>query len=143
MNQRGFSLPEAMQVVVVLGLLAAITGPPVARQLRSHRVGQAANVVAGDLELAFSMAARQRKPMRVAVTGTTYTIADRAGGTVRFQRQLGADSEYRLQSVTFSASPVDVFPSGVASSADTVTLTSGNAIRRIVMTPAGQVRILR
>ncbi|MGH7628021.1 MAG: GspH/FimT family protein [Gemmatimonadales bacterium] len=99
--------------------------------------------MAGDLELAFSMAARQRKPMRVDLAGTTYTIADRAGGTVRFRRPLGPDSEYRVQTVTFSADPVDVFPSGVASSADTVTLTSGPAVRRIVKSPAGQVRIHR
>ena len=132
-----------MLTVVILGLVVAITGPPVARQIRQYRVGQAANVVAGDLELAFSMAARQRKPMRVTRTGTSYTIADRAGGTVRFRRALGQDSEYQVQSVAFSADPVDVFPSGVATSVDTVTLTSGAAVRRVVMSPAGQVRILR
>ncbi|HET8622723.1 MAG TPA: GspH/FimT family protein [Gemmatimonadales bacterium] len=132
-----------MQGMVLLGVMAAIAGPPIARQLPRHRVARAADVVAGDLELAFALAARQRKPMRVTLSGTTYTIADRVGGTVRHRRRLGPESEYRLQRVTFSANPVDVFPSGVTSSADTVTLTSGSAVRRVVMTAAGKVGILR
>jgi Tfp pilus assembly protein FimT len=139
----GFSLAEAMQIIVVLGVMAAIGAPPVVRQLRSHRVGQAATVVAGDLELAFSLAARQQKPMRITLSGTTYTIADRVGDTVRFRRKLGRESEYRVATVTFSANPVDVLPSGFASSVDTITLATGTAVRRIVMTPAGQVKVLR
>jgi hypothetical protein len=37
---------------------------------------------------------------------------------------------------------VDIFPSGVASSADTVTIGAAGYTRQIVMTSAGLVRIL-
>jgi hypothetical protein len=47
-----------------------------------------------------------------------------------------------VTTLTFSTTPVDIFPSGVATSADTVTIGAGSHTRRIVMTSAGLVRIL-
>jgi hypothetical protein len=44
--------------------------------------------------------------------------------------------------VAISANPVDIFPSGVSTVSDTIRITSGNSTRRIVLTTAGQVRIL-
>ena len=97
-------------------------------------------MVAADLESAFSMAARQRRPIRISCcTAAGYTFADRSDGTVRLQRSL---SDYGVTTLAFTVSPVDIFPSGVASSADTVTIGAAGYTRRIVMTSAGLVRIL-
>ena len=127
-------------VIVVVGLLSLVAQQQVSGIIQRSQVNRATAAVAADLESAFTMAARQRRPIRISCcTNGSYTFADRTGGTVRLQRAL---LDYGVTSVTFSTTPVDIFPSGVATSADTVTIGAGGSIRRIVMTSAGLVRIL-
>jgi type II secretory pathway pseudopilin PulG len=133
---------ETMMVMAVISILLAMMVPKIGRTLQSVQVRRSASIVAGDLEAAFTMAARQRKPMRIAWPGgTVYTVADRTGGTVRLSRRLNADSDLGTMVVNFSATPIDVFPHGVASAPLTVTITSGASTRTIVLTTAGQVRV--
>jgi hypothetical protein len=85
--------------------------------------------------------------MRLAcVCGSgTYTIADRTGGTVRLSRDLRADGDLGTMTLTFSQTPVDIFPTGVVSIATpplTVRITSGISTRAVTMTSAGQLRIV-
>jgi prepilin-type N-terminal cleavage/methylation domain-containing protein len=143
-SRRGFSLVEVLLTVVVLGLMTVIGMPRVNTFMTHLRVKRATALVASDLEQAFALAGRQRKPVRISCTCASqmYTVTDRAGGTNRLTRALGADDEYKLTTLTFSATPVDVFPSGIASSALTVTIGAGGYTRQITMSSAGQVRIL-
>jgi len=134
---------EAVIVIAALGLITATALPKIGRQIRAYRLGRAAVVVAGDLENAFSIAGRERKPVRLSLSGGTYTVADRSGGTVRLTRNLTGDPEYAVATVTFSTSPLDIFPTGVASAADTVTITNGPVSRQVTLTQAGQVRVVR
>jgi prepilin-type N-terminal cleavage/methylation domain-containing protein len=143
LDRRGFTMIESLIVITAIGLLTAVAVPKIGRQIRSYRVGRATVVVAGDMENAFSMAARERKPLRLTLSGGTYTLADRTGGTTRLTRNLTADPDFGVASMTFSTSPLDVFPSGVASAADTVTLTNGTVSRQITVSKAGQVRVVR
>jgi type II secretory pathway pseudopilin PulG len=139
----GFTMIEAVIVIAALGLITATALPKIGRQIRAYRLGRAAFVVAGDLENAFSIAGRERKPVRLSLSGGTYTVADRSGGTVRLTRNLTGDPEYAVATVTFSTSPLDIFPTGVASAADTVTITNGPVSRQVTLTQAGQVRVVR
>lgn len=139
----GFTMIEAVIVIAALGLITATALPKIGRQIRAYRLGRAAVVVAGDLENAFSIAGRERKPVRLSLSGGTYTVADRSGGTVRLTRNLTGDPEYAVATVTFSTSPLDIFPTGVASAADTVTITNGPVSRQVTLTQAGQVRVVR
>jgi prepilin-type N-terminal cleavage/methylation domain-containing protein len=139
-SRLGYTLVEMAVAIVVASLLGLIAQQHVAPLIQRTRVNRATATVAADLETAFSMAARQRRPIRITCcTGTSYTLADRAGGTVRLQRSL---VDFGVTTLAFSASPVDIFPSGVASSADTVTIGAAGYTRRIVMTSAGLVRII-
>lgn len=139
-SRLGFTLVEMAVAIVIASLLGLIVQLQVGPRIQRTQVNRATAVVAADLEFAFSMAARQRRPIRISCcTGAGYTFADRDGGTVRLQRSL---VDYGVTTVAFSTSPVDVFPSGVASSADTVTIGGAGNTRRIVMTSAGLVRIL-
>src|SRR6476646_6651885 len=97
---------EAVIVIAALGLITATALPKIGRQIRAYRLGRAAVVVAGDLENAFSIAGRERKPVRLSLSGGTYTVADRSGGTVRLTRNLTGDPEYAVATVTFSTSPL-------------------------------------
>ena len=139
----GFTMIECLIVITALGLITASAVPKIGRQIRNYRLGRATVVVAGDLENAFSIAGRQRKPVRLSLSGGTYTVADRSGGTVRMTRNLTGDADYGVRAVAFSTSPLDIFPNGVASAPDTVTISNGTASRQITLTRAGQVRVVR
>lgn len=134
--RRGFTLIEAIVVIVVIGLILRFAFPGFSRTLRVGRVNRAAQVLAADLDRAFATAARQRKPVRLEWNGSAmqYTLADRSSGTVLLTRPLGTAG---ATSVTFSVSPLDVFPAGFSSSALTVTVTESDYTRHIQMTRAG------
>lgn len=131
----------------IMGILALMMFPRIQRVLQASRVSRTAATVATDLERAFTLAGRYRKPMRLAcVCGSgTYTVADRTGGTVRLARNLVNAGELGTMTLTFSQTPVDIFPSGVVSIAApplTVRITSGISTRAVTLTTAGQVRIV-
>ncbi len=132
----GFTLIELVIVIVVIGLILRFALPGASRSIRIGRVNRAAQVLSADLDRAFSTAARQRKPLRLAWDGAAmqYTLTDRASGTVLLTRPLGTAG---ATTVSFSASPLDVFPGGFASSALTVSVAEGDYTRHIQMTRAG------
>ena len=135
---------ELALTLTLIAIMTAMMVPKIGRIMQATRINREIAIVVQDLEQAFTIAARSRKPMRLSCTcGTqTYTIADRTGGTVRLSRKLGADADLGTLTLTFSASPVDIFPSGVATAPDTVRITSGTSTRAVVLTTAGQVRII-
>jgi hypothetical protein len=102
--------------------------------------------VAADLEQAFTLAARYRKPMRLSCAcggpTYTYTVADLTGGTVRLTRTMGLNTDLGGVTLNFAPSPVDIYPSGVSTAALTVTLTSGISTRTVTLSTAGLARIL-
>jgi len=139
----GFTLLELLIVIVFFGVVTAMTLPTVSRVTTHSRVNQAAMVVGQDLSQALSAAARQRKPIRIArgADQKSITTSDRASGTVLSTRVLGSGDAYQLDSVVFSTSPIDLFPSGFTSSALTVTLWAGGYSRQVTMSRAGWVRV--
>jgi prepilin-type N-terminal cleavage/methylation domain-containing protein len=142
--RRGFTLPEILIAIVIIIVLAAMAAPATAKQLRRSRVNQAASVVAGDLENAVSLAARLRKPVRITPTSaTSFTVADRRTHEVIQRRELGADTEWKVATLTFSTTAVDVFPAGITSGSLTVTLSEGGYSRQVRLTPAGLAQVIR
>lgn len=141
---RGFSIFELLIVVVILGILATMTGPAMSRIVRHNRVNRAATIIASDLQNAFAVAARQREPVRIQADASTrsYQFVDRKTGTVlRIRTFYGDTSEYRLTSLVFSPATIDVFPNGVSSAADTINLANGDYSKRITVSTAGFVRV--
>ena len=137
----GFTLLEALLTVVVLGILVSVALPRTGDALRHQRVNRATRVIATDLGLAFSLAARQRRPVRIAYDpgAEEYSFTDRASGSLLHRRRLGEGSEFALTSITFSTLPVDVMPTGIATSALTITVGSGTYFRQVIMMRAGMV----
>lgn len=135
---------ELMITLVVMAFIVGMTVPNINRYTRRSRVDRAAYRVAMDLQNAFSLAARQRKPVRISITAgaTTYTLADRASGSAIVTRKLGSGTDYGLSSVTFSPTTVDVFPNGTSTAALTVTLTSSDYSRTVTISSAGYARVV-
>lgn len=138
---------ELVLTFTLIGILTAMMIPKIGRTMQATRVNRASAIVAADLEQAFTLAARFRKPMRITCTcGTaTYTIADRADGTVRLRRTLVGDTDIGNMTVAFEvpvAGIVDVFPSGTSTTALRVRITSGISTRAVTLSTAGHVRII-
>lgn len=146
-NRRAFTLVEVAMTLVIIGIAAVMVMPKASVAMAHSRVNRAAIVVAGDLELAFSLAGRQRKPVQLDfdLTNHSYTITDRASAKLLFKRVLTQDRTYALGSLGATASSVQIFPNGLASGPDTVTVGEappGAYSRRIAMSRTGQVRVL-
>ena len=143
-SHRGFTLFEMLTAIAIAGIMTALALPEVGRIVAHSRVNQATSVVAADLELAFSLAARQRRPVRITIDDATrsYTFTDRATAAVLARRVYDMNSEYKLSALSGSVASVDVFPTGVASGPDTITVRVGNYSRRVAMSRTGQVRVL-
>jgi type II secretory pathway pseudopilin PulG len=143
----GFTMVELALTFSIIGILAAIMIPAMGRTMQATRVNRAATIVAADLEQAFTLAGRFRRPMRISCTCGTgvYTVADLAGGTVRLRRTLVGDSDIGNMTVVFNppiAGIVDVYPSGVSTAALTVRITFGASTRGVTVSTAGHVRII-
>jgi prepilin-type N-terminal cleavage/methylation domain-containing protein len=144
--RRGFSMFEMITVVVILGILAAMLGPAMARIIRHNRVNRAATVIASDLQNAFAVAARQREPVRIQADASnrSYQFVDRKTGAVlRIRTFYGDTSEYRLSSLVFTPSTIDVFPNGVSSTAVVIDLANGDYAKQITASTAGFIRVKR
>jgi prepilin-type N-terminal cleavage/methylation domain-containing protein len=139
----GFTLIEILITIGILAILVGALAPIVSRQVSHSRVNNAAQVIAGDLEQALALAARQRRPVRVTVDPAqrSLLIADRANGQAIARKAYGSVSEYKLQTLSSAPATIDILPHGVATSAATLTVGIGGYSRRVTLTRAGQVRV--
>jgi type II secretory pathway pseudopilin PulG len=145
-NRSGFTMIELALTFTIIAIMAAMMIPRFGRVMNSSRVARSAATVAADMEQAFTLAARYRRPMRITCTcgSAIYTIADRTGGTVRLTRRL-RDTDLGNMTLVMEwpvGGTVDVFPSGVSTDLLRFRITSGNSTRAITLSSAGHVRII-
>jgi type II secretory pathway pseudopilin PulG len=146
-NRSGFTMIELALTFTIIAIMAAMMIPRFGRVMNSSRVARSAATVAADMEQAFTLAARYRRPMRITCTcgSAIYTIADRTGGTVRLTRRL-RDTDLGNMTLVMEwpvGGTVDVFPSGVSTDLLRFRITSGNSTRAITLSSAGHVRIIQ
>jgi prepilin-type N-terminal cleavage/methylation domain-containing protein len=142
--RHGFTVIELLAVLIMGTILLAAAAPAVSRSLTQTRVQRAAAVIAADLQLAHTLAARQRAPVRITVQSTERIVRVHRGSspdTVFSERRLDETSEYSLGTMVASAATVTVFPNGMASGPLTLTLHAGGSSRIVSMTRVGQVRV--
>jgi type II secretion system protein H len=142
--RQGFTIMEVLVVLAIIGILAAMAGPAMSRIVRHQRANRAAMVITADLQNAFAVAARQREPVRIQADAATrsYQFIDRRTGSVlRIRTFYGDTSEYRLTTLVFNPTTLDVFPSGVSSAPLTVTLANGDYGKTISASTAGFIRV--
>ena len=138
----GFTIIETIIVLVIIAMLAALVAPKVNAAIGQSRVQNSAAVIAGDLQLAFSLANRQKTPLRLTIdpSGTRYTIATRSGTVIK-ERLLGDASDLHVGSLTTTVTTLDVFPNGLSSGPITITVGINGYTQRVRMTRTGHVRV--
>ncbi|HSJ26102.1 MAG TPA: GspH/FimT family pseudopilin [Longimicrobiales bacterium] len=144
-SRDGFTIIELLIVILLAGIVAGIAIPQVGRAVAKNRLDRAASVVSADLKLAYSMAARQRQPVRVEVDSVGRRMVVRNAGspaTVFSERNMGDGSELAVQRmVSHTTSQVLVYPSGLASGPLEIELRAGGSTRSVTMSRAGQIRV--
>jgi prepilin-type N-terminal cleavage/methylation domain-containing protein len=147
--RRGFTILELLIVMFMVAIVGGMSMGKMHDIMMQQRVIRASSTIRTSVEDAFAIASRNRKPVRMVwdATKMQFNITDRAGTTIYRHVGLGQDP-YRLpaSSVTFSSSPVEIYPNGLAGSSLTITLSTAlsasTAARTITVSRAGMVQVL-
>jgi len=142
--RRGFTMIEMVLALTIIAITTAMAAPRVSVLLRHQKVDRASQIVASDIRAAFTSAARGRVPVRVdfAFASRRYAITNRVTGDTIIQRDLST-GDLGVGSLGGSNASFQVFPSGIATSPDTVRISdAASYVRRVAISRAGAVRVL-
>jgi prepilin-type N-terminal cleavage/methylation domain-containing protein len=144
-ERRAFTLLEVVISLTILGIMAAVAAPRMHTIIQHQQVDRAAQIMASDIRSAFTSAARGRIPVRISFSTTAprYVITNRVTGDTIIQRNFSA-GEITLAGLTGPPADMEVFPSGVATTGDTVVVGEpAQYARRVSVSRVGFVRVLQ
>jgi hypothetical protein len=129
----------------IVGILAMMSIGKTSRILTGWRVTRAAQAVDQELQTAFALVGRNRKPLTITMdlTKMELRLTDRAG-TVYRRRNFGPTSAYNLRpsDLTLSRSSLEIYPPGLAADSLSITITGRGVKKRVRMLRGGLVQIL-
>jgi type II secretion system protein H len=133
-SRRGFTLSEMMIVILVIGLMAAITAPPLFRFIQSNRLQTNTDRIVADLQYARSLSISNGRVLRFTATEAGYRLTDPLSGELlrekNFDRGLALDA----------GATVNFFPWGMAD-ATVLTLSNRTGDSAINILPTGIVEV--
>jgi prepilin-type N-terminal cleavage/methylation domain-containing protein len=141
----GFTLLEMIVVLTLIAIAAAMGLPKINTIVQRQHVDRAAMIVASDIRSAFTSAARGRVPVRVDIpaNATKYVITNTVTGDTIVRRNF-TTGDLSVAGLAGSSVSLVVFPNGVATAADTVTVNGIMGYRRkLLVTRVGFVRMLQ
>ena len=142
---------ELLIVLGMIGVLVTLSMGRTTSMITSWRVNRAAEAVGNELQAAFALVGRNRKPLVLSVDKTKMQLrlVSRSGSDTFRLRALGSTSEYRLDSTNLTVYPattpttLEIYPPGLASDSLSIIIKKGTAARRIRMLRGGLVQICR
>jgi prepilin-type N-terminal cleavage/methylation domain-containing protein len=144
-RRRGFSLLELLIVITMIGLISMISMGRTSSMMTQWRVARAAQAYGEELQSAFAIVGRDRKPVRITLDKVKMEVrlTNRDGSVIYRRRNIGKTSAYKLDpaDVTASTPTVEVFPPGLAADTLSVTISRQGKLRRIRMLRGGLVQI--
>jgi prepilin-type N-terminal cleavage/methylation domain-containing protein len=145
LNRRGFSIVELFTVLVIMGVVAALSMSRFSAYLAHERVTKATVGLADDLRMAFAVPGRIRRPVRVwCDTSRMQMLVTDRGQTTTYRKTVFG-SRYNLKStnVTYypSSSWIEIYPNGFASDTMVITLSSNGYSRSLKVSKGGMVQV--
>lgn len=144
---RGFTIFEALVVIILVFVIAAIMVPRFGVVLGHARVNRAANVIAADLMLAQTMAGRQHAPVVVTIgSDSLYLRISQPPPSDSVLRTYYFDptSDFHLAALSATPASIQVMPNGTTTGSMVVTIGSASDYyHQVTITLAGQVRVTR
>ena len=140
----GFTLIEMLIVVVLIAIGTTVALPRVRTMIVRQQVDRTAQIVASDIRSAFTSAGRGRVPVRLTVSPSTraYAAVNRVTGDTILRRAFST-GDLGVAGVSGAVVTMDIFPNGVATGADTLTIVgAGGYTRTISVSRVGFVRVL-
>jgi prepilin-type N-terminal cleavage/methylation domain-containing protein len=142
-QRRGFSILELITALVLIGVLASISAGKVRDVMTQQRLYRASNILQTNVEAAWSLAARNRRPIEITWDSTKLLmrVTDRAG-TTNFRRTALGQDPYGLPAgaVAFSKPSLEVYPDGLANDTLLITLSKYGVTKKIWVSRAGLVQ---
>lgn len=133
-DHNGFSLVEMMMVVMLIGILAGISGPAMFKYLKSNQMQTRTDRLVADMQYARAIAVSSGETHRFACTSNSYTLSNVATGDV--VRQVDFNNGASLDMVQAA----DFYPWGMADSGNFI-LTLNDMSREIKLLPTGMVEV--
>jgi Tfp pilus assembly protein FimT len=136
-----------IELVMVVSMMAAVAMLSVGRissMITGWRVTRASQAFAEELQSAFAIVGRNRKPVTIQLDTALMELrlVDRAAVRYRL-RSFGPTSEYRLRApdVVASRLSVEVYPPGLAADSLSFSINQPGTSRRVRMLRGGLVQI--
>ncbi len=144
---RGFTIFEALVVIILVFVIAATMIPKFGVVLGHARVNRAANVIAAELMLAQTLAGRQHSPVVVTIgSDSLYLRISQPPPSDSVLRTYYFDptSDFHLAALSAVPASLQVMPNGTTSGTMVVTVGAvTDYYHQVTMTLAGQVRVTR
>jgi type II secretory pathway pseudopilin PulG len=142
-------LLEMMVVLMMVGVLSALSVGKIAGMRAEQRVVRAASVIQTEMEQAFALSGRNHAPMHILWSSTTMIlrVTDRSEATEYGRARLN-DGNYGLRSseVTVSRNTTEVYPNGFAQDTLSITISTQRGgttySKRVRMSRAGLVKVI-
>jgi type II secretory pathway pseudopilin PulG len=136
-----------LELLIVLSMMSLIGMMAIGRTsslMTQWRLTRAAQAYGEELQAAFALVGRNRKPVRITLDTVKMEvrITDRNGVVYR-RRNLGATSAYRLDAGNVAASRLmlEVFPPGLADDSMSVEFSRQGKYRRVRLLRGGLVQV--
>jgi prepilin-type N-terminal cleavage/methylation domain-containing protein len=131
-GQNGFSLLELIWVMIIFGLLVALTVPSFSRYLETSRLNGASSELIADIHYASSLAQARHKTYHIAFEANQYRIIETATGEVIRTRAVPAGFAFNA-----SANP-NFYAWGLTDAAN-ITISNGRKDETLVLSSNGTV----
>jgi Tfp pilus assembly protein FimT len=135
---------ELLVVLVMVGVTAGMSAGRIHDLIIQQRIVRAATAVQSDLEAAFALASRNRRPIRInwSASAMQLGVTDRAGTIAYRHTNLGSNAYgLRANSVSLTRSDLEVYPNGLANDTLVITLSVEKMTKTIRMSRAGLVLV--